>query len=67
MEAAHCIRANTHRQQTSCMCGISCGVCLSLSLWVGVNVHIIICVCVVHRYHFHAVYSIVVECMQVSG
>ena len=44
MEAAHCIRANTHRQQTSCMCDISCGVCLSLSLWVGVNVHII-CVC----------------------
>ena len=44
IEAAHCIRANTHWQQSSCMCDISCGVCLSLSLWVGVNVHII-CVC----------------------
>ena len=44
MGAAHCIRANTHKQQTSCMCDISCGVCPCLSLWVGVNEHII-CVC----------------------
>ena len=57
MGAAHCIRANTHKQQTSCMCDIHCGVCLSLSLWVVVNVHII-CVCFVHMHHFHAVYSI---------
>ena len=73
MEAAHCIRANTHWQQTSCMCGTSCGVCLSLSLWVGVNVYISsVCVCLdigitSCMYHFHAVCSIAVDCMQVSG
>ena len=44
MEAAHYIRANTHRQQTSCMCDISCGICLSHCGWVSI------------KYHFHAVY-----------
>ena len=52
MEAAHCIRANTHWQQTSCMCDINCGVCLSLSLWVGVNVYISSLCVYGHRYHF---------------
>ena len=43
MEAAHCIRASSHRQQTSCMCDISCGICLSHWGWVSMYC---VCVCV---------------------